>query len=49
MTNDQEKKRPLVKKREKSRFRKRLSSIKTEKSLSLIEKKAITLNYLLKA
>lgn len=50
MVSDQEqKKQRWVRRIEKSKFRNRISSIKTESPLSMNSKKAIVLNYIMKA
>lgn len=50
MVSDQEqKKQRRVRRVEKSKFRNRISSIKTESPLSMNAKKAIVLNYIMKA
>lgn len=46
---EQKRSRNRLKRCEKSKFRNRISSIKTEGPLSLTEKKAIVLNYMVKA
>jgi hypothetical protein len=51
MTCDREpvRSRNRCKRGEKGQFRTRISSIKMEKSLKMVEKKAIVLNYMIKA
>lgn len=46
---EQKRVRNRLKRNEKSKFRNRISSIKNEAPLTLTEKKAIVLNYMLKA